>query len=1278
MGIPEELKETEIKKNVEIKDCAIFDMDGVITDTATIHAEAWKETLEPFGFEDKDYYLYIDGKPRYEGVESFLRSKNISLPYGNPANDLSQNTVCGIGNRKNARFLEKLEDGVRTFPTTIAFIKELKRMGVKVAAVSASRNCRKILEKAGVIELFDVVVSGDEAPGKREIFLEAAKRLGCLPERCAVVEDSLAGIEAAKGFKPVIGIDRTGKGLMDADVVVKDLSELSILKKPEPALENMGAIFAHLRRGIPAVFLDYDGTLTPIVESPEEATLSESMRMILKALSTRCRIGIISGRELKDVKRMVGVEGICYAGSHGLEMECDGLNKAIEQPDLKDIEAELKRTLGSVKGILFERKRFSIAVHYRMVDKDAGKVKKGVKEVARNHPELKLSSGKKVLELMPRVDWDKGKALRGFIEKLWINGSKVVPIYIGDDRTDEDAFRAIKGWGISILVGSRKTAADYTLKDTSEVEIFLKALLDDFEEDTWVLRYNGFVPEEEKTREALCTLGNGYFGTRGASPGNDVHYPGTYIAGCYNRLKSRVDGKTIENESMVNAPNWLPLTFRIGDKWFDERLFDILDYREELDMRRGVLTRFIRFKDDQNRFTALTEKRLVHMANPHLAALELKLVAENWSGEVELRASLDGRVKNSGVARYQQLNNAHLKPVKSRSHGEIISLQVETNQSHIRIAEAARIRITRDGKPVDVRRKAEKARGSVSQSFSVNIGQGESICVEKIVSLFTSRDRAVAESMMAAEKEVRAAKDFQTLLERHVLAWEHLWRRCNLEVVNNKRTMQILHLHIFHLLQTMSVHSIDMDVGVPPRGLHGEAYRGLIMWDELFIFPFINLRIPDITRALLMYRYRRLPEARRSARNAGHKGAMYPWQSGSDGREESQRIHLNPLSGRWRDDNTWLQKHINIAIAYNIWQYYQVTGDLHFLSYYGAEMLVEISRFWASIAKNIHGRYEIHGIMGPDEFHDRYPGAEQPGIDNNAYTNVMVAWTLCRTLDALKLLSEERREALEEDLGITREEKELWENMSYQMKIPFHGDEIISQFDRYGTLEEFDWDLYKKKYGNLQRLDRILEAEGDTTNRYKLSKQADVLMLFYLLSEDELKNMFNRLGYQLNREIICKNIDYYMKRTSHGSTLSRIVHSWVLAKYNKERSWQLFREALESDISDIQGGTTSEGVHLGAMGGTVDLMQRGYTGMETRGEMLWFDPNLPEGLKMLEFNLLYRQHNLRVHIDKENLIISASPSNAAPIGVVFKGAVVDLGPGETRSFPLSQWSKSLF
>jgi alpha,alpha-trehalase len=288
--------------------------------------------------------------------------------------------------------------------------------------------------------------------------------------------------------------------------------------------------------------------------------------------------------------------------------------------------------------------------------------------------------------------------------------------------------------------------------------------------------------------------------------------------------------------------------------------------------------------------------------------------------------------------------------------------------------------------------------GYIAQRFVVEVEKGTDIRGKSDRSFHLPGSR-IADCSLEARKLVGRAESFDRLIESHALAWKHLWRRFDIEYQEKDpprvdRTGMILHLYTFHLLQSVPCTPWTWTWAFHPEGWHGEAYRGHIFWDELFIFPFLDLRIPEITRSLLMYRYRRLNEARAAAREAGYRGAMYPWQSGSNGREETQKIHLNPKSGRWIPDHSRHQRHVNAAVVHNICQYYQATEDMEFLSFYGAEMILEIARFWSSIStyNTDLDRYEILGVMGPDEYHEAYPGSDKPGLNNNAYTNVMAVW----------------------------------------------------------------------------------------------------------------------------------------------------------------------------------------------------------------------------------------------------------------------------------------------
>jgi trehalose/maltose hydrolase-like predicted phosphorylase len=540
-----------------------------------------------------------------------------------------------------------------------------------------------------------------------------------------------------------------------------------------------------------------------------------------------------------------------------------------------------------------------------------------------------------------------------------------------------------------------------------------------------------------------------------------------------------------------------------------------------------------------------------------------------------------------------------------------------------------------------------------------------------MVAFYTSRDAAINEPLVNAGKAVGHYETFADAFERHARAWDELWDVCDVRVPKDDRVQLLLRVHISHVLQVCSPHTADLDAGVPARGLNGEAYRGHIFWDELFIYPFLNFRLPEITRELLMYRYRRLDEARAAAEEAGYRGAMYPWQSGSDGQEETQVVHLNPRSGRWEPDLSHSQRHVGAAIFYNVWRYYQTTGDFEFLLDYGAEMMLEIARFWSSIAhfNPERDRYEIHGVMGPDEFHEKYPGSDEEGLRNNAYTNVMVAWISDTAQKVLELLPERLRETLCESLELTDEEIETWREMSRKMFVPFHGEGLISQFEGYEDLEELDWDHYREKYGNIQRLDRILKAEGDDPDMYKLTKQADAVLLFFLFPEDELKRLFERLGYEYEPEMVRKTVEYYDRRTSHGSTLSFIAHAGILADLDPESSWERYMVALESDVGDVQGGTTKEGIHMGVMAGTLDLIQRGYLGTVIRDGALHFDPKPVGNLDGLSFPMRFRGMPLEIKLEGDRLTVAAqSDGISQPIRVGVGDTVREVKAGESFTF----------
>jgi alpha,alpha-trehalase len=489
-----------------------------------VHAAAWKETfdgfleargrheghaLQPFDIQD-DYRRYVDGKSRYDGVRAFLKARAIELPEGDPDDSPERQTVCGLGNRKNELFLQHLgRDGVDVYPDAELLIRRLQGWGVRVAVVSASRNCAAVLDAAGLRNLFDMQLDGVlaaelglEGKPAPDIFLEVAKRFGIDVAHAAVVEDSLAGVEAGErgGFGLVVGVDRDAQAAAlrasGADVVVRDLGGLapptqepcSRQADPPSALHRFEEIEARLEGRSPALFLDYDGTLTEIAERPEDAILAEDVRDLLRELAQQCPVAIVSGRDLQTVSELVGVAGLGYIGSHGFDISGPTgtgtrIEVALEYLEALDAaERELRARVEPIQGSQVERKKFSIATHFRRVGEQEQRVavKNAIEEVLSHHPDLTIGHGHEVLEVLPRVDWNKGRAVLWLLEELELDAARVCPMYVGDDATDENAFVALRGRGIGIVVKSepRPTAAEYALRDPAEVVRWLHRLRD--------------------------------------------------------------------------------------------------------------------------------------------------------------------------------------------------------------------------------------------------------------------------------------------------------------------------------------------------------------------------------------------------------------------------------------------------------------------------------------------------------------------------------------------------------------------------------------------------------------------------------------------------------------------------------------------------------------------------------------------------------------------------------------------------------------------------------
>ncbi|MCM2349293.1 MAG: trehalose-phosphatase [Bacteriovoracaceae bacterium] len=509
----------------------IFDLDGVLTETHDLHAKAWERMFNEFLLKrrdsphaddeilddfdpHRDYQEFLDGKPRFEGVRGFLTSRNIHLNEGTSLDDISANTIQGLGLKKNTYYQKILErEGPHLIQESFSFIQKLKDHGIPMAVVSSSMNCRLILNEAEIDQYFQVIVDPQVAGAKNlkgkpspDYFLEASRELHLSPEECAVVEDSLAGIKSGrKGhFKKVYGINiykdqHVLKRLKDvgADQVVSSLWEINeakdFLDLPD-AKTCFEAIFPHDNKENYFLFLDFDGTLSPIVLDPNKARPLEGISELIHTCSQYLPVCIITGRDTGVIKKMLSLPQVYYAACHGFEISGqDGYHYELKEahdliPLLDDAQLKLTKELGPIEDLLIERKKFGLAFHYRMIKSpaDIATIREAIRDYCFEHPSLRYMSGEAVIEILPRLNWDKGKAILKLYDVLHLDPKQNPPLYFGDGRTDEDAFREMRNWGVPILASMEKrpSLARYHLKGPEEIKKFLKMMCDYFQGDT--------------------------------------------------------------------------------------------------------------------------------------------------------------------------------------------------------------------------------------------------------------------------------------------------------------------------------------------------------------------------------------------------------------------------------------------------------------------------------------------------------------------------------------------------------------------------------------------------------------------------------------------------------------------------------------------------------------------------------------------------------------------------------------------------------------------------
>jgi len=767
-------------------------------------------------------------------------------------------------------------------------------------------------------------------------------------------------------------------------------------------------------------------------------------------------------------------------------------------------------------------------------------------------------------------------------------------------------------------------------------------------------------PGTRAKRESQLGLGNGWLFVRdcppeaafGALAGCAQHppYPGLYAAGFHDRSPRTVAGERARVAALVRLPDPFGLSFRIGREaaWFGEGAGELLGYRRVLDFEAGTCTRSFTLRDARGRSTRLHETRCVSLADPRLALLRWRIEPLDWSATASFVARLQTTATNGRVAQLAAYEGVHLEARPAAVEvGTAVDVRTLDGADGLRIS-------TRLDVP-DARRRAApapaRAGDPLEQRAERMLRRGEAI----EVALWVRVSRDPSDTLSAAAR----ADD---VLHAQRRAWAAAWPAADIEAPADARLERGCRFAAFHLLQAAAPDT-PVEAGLPARGWQ-EAYLGHVFWDEMFAFGFYALRWPQVARRMLAYRWQRLGRAREAAACAGFEGALFPWRSARGGEEETPPLEWIPPARNWRPDATFLERHVGAAIAFNLWQYHLATDDRATLVEHTGPMLVEIARFWASaVVEGDDGRCGILGVMGPDEYHDRYPWATGPGLDDNAYTNAMAAWTLHRAATLREHLRPAEWRALRERCGVDAAQARRWLDLAARLRIPFLGGGLIAQFDGFDTLLPARADGVAR--GSGQREDWVLAARGDDVNRYQVMKQADAATLFHLLGDHGVCELIGRMGYAPPPGWQRRTVEHYLARLSHESSLSHLVCAGALADDEPARSWRFFRRALQLDLD---GGTgTEEGLHLGAMGGAWDVLQRHYLGAWLEPDGLRLRPRLPPALDELAMRLRYRGQALRLRLRGRRLEIRHEDAGGEGVRLLLADGPFTLAAGRSLS-----------
>jgi len=731
----------------------------------------------------------------------------------------------------------------------------------------------------------------------------------------------------------------------------------------------------------------------------------------------------------------------------------------------------------------------------------------------------------------------------------------------------------------------------------------------------WIIEETTFKKENQAKFETIFSLGNGYMGLRAST---EETYPkerrGFYIAGIFDEFSGEVT-------EMPNLPDWIRTEIYINGEQFKLDKGRIFEYSRKLNLKNGLLTRDLHWESPRGEMIEFSFERFISLNNLHTCVSKIEIKPLNFSGEIKLISGFDGRVSNSGTQ--------HLKEGEKRLIEDYIVYQPETQQSEIKMSFGLHHDFYKNQEKFEPQKDFKAERRMIKRVYGFNLKQKEKATIIKRLSAFTNKDKDFREDEDLEDKMIDNLIDirdtaYKELKDDHIQKWRSVWEESDLKISGSDFDQLALRFAIFHLIQMTPAH--DDRISIAAKGLSGEGYKGHVFWDtEVFILPFFIYTYPEIARKLLKYRYHTLDGARQKAQNNGYQGAMFAWESAENGQETTPKYgSVDILTGE--EIRIWcgeIEQHITVDIQYAFDQYFQATGDIEFMKEYGFEVFLASSRFWASRLEynQDQDRYEINNVMGPDEYKEH--------IDNNAFINYMVHWQFEKALSYIEYFKKEDKTYLKEikgRLNLKEEEINDWDKKRDNIFLPQPDDNnIIPQFEGFQDLKEIDLTEYKQ--GDVGNIFDDLGWEEITES--KVSKQADVVMLTYLLEE------------VFDEETIKANFDYYEPLTLHDSSLSPGIHATVAAKLGENaKAYNLFQRAARIDLG--RNMTSSDaGLHAASLGALWQSVVFGFAGLRLKGDVLQIDPHLPVRWNMVCFNINVKQNKYKFSITQENIKIEA-------------------------------------